>query len=109
MDAGEGRRFGAWLMPDNQAVGMMETFLKHLRPGLNGDLHEHTRNAMRTARGLGAPWKELHADKAEIHTWLAWQDPPGQQLHGALMRSMLDATSENARPFIAWFRNLYGL
>jgi hypothetical protein len=101
VDAGEGRRFGAWLIPDNQAVGMMETWLEHLRPGLDSDLQEHTRNAMRAARDHGAPWKEVHADKAEIHPWPAWQDPPGQQLHGALMRSMLDASSENAKPFIA--------
>ncbi len=39
--------------------------------------------AVADARSLGAPCIEAHVSKANIYTWLAWQDPPGRQLHQA--------------------------
>lgn len=36
------------------------------------------------ASALGAPYRQTHRDKAELHTWLAWQDPPGLQVHLAV-------------------------
>ena len=58
---------------------------------------------------MGAPFLPNHRDKALIHTWLAWQDEPGRQLHDAVKHAMLDPTLPYAAPFLAWFKELYEL
>lgn len=104
----DGIRIGVWLMPDNVERGMLETLLLRLRTG-EGRLFEHARDAVAVARTLGAPFIAAHQDKAELHTWLAWQDPPGQQLHGAVRAKALDALAPGAAPFVAWFRRLFAI
>jgi hypothetical protein len=101
--------FGAWIMPDNSNRGMLETFLLHLRPEDNSPLLEFGERTVMDAQSLGAPFKPLHIDKAKIHTWLAWQDPPGRQLHNAIMEKMLERQSPEFQQFISWFRDVYGL
>lgn len=104
-----GLKLGVWLMPDNQSHGMMETFLTYLVPDDGDSVLKHAESARDGARALGAPYKDAHADKAKIHTWLAWQDPPGQQLHGAVMQRLLDPCSPHAAAFVKWFRSLFGV
>ena len=104
-----GLRFGVWLMPDNRSHGMMETFLTHLVRDESDSLLGYAESACKEARDFGAPYKETHAAKANIHTWLAWQDPPGLQLHTAVEACMLDACSPHAAGFVKWFRALYGV
>lgn len=103
------KRLGVWMMPDNAARGMMETFLLALRPAANAPLLAHVEGAADTARLHGAPFSAAHRDKALIHTWLAWQEPPGRQLHDAVKQAMLDASLPYAGPFVAWFKQLYEL
>lgn len=102
-----GLRFGAWIMPDNVGRGMLETFLCMLRPTDNLRLLEHSHDAAGRARALGAPFKDNHTDKAHIHGWLAWQDPPGLQLHQAVLAKLLDPTGPHAAGFVRWFRELF--
>lgn len=104
------KRLGVWMMPNSASQGMMETFLNALRPADNTALLEHAEKAVDVAReSLGAPFSAFHRDKAIIHTWLAWQDPPGRQLHDAIKQAMLDVSRPYAAPFIAWFKALYEL
>lgn len=105
---GSGVRLGAWLMPDNRQRGMLETFLLSLRPDSHSPgLWQHTQQAVTQAQQFGAPWRAAHQDKALVHTFLAWQDPPGRQLHQALMERMLDAKAPAGAAFVAWFRRLF--
>lgn len=99
-------RLGAWLMPDNVATGMLETMLLALRADAAA-LHAHARAAIDDARNLGAPVRAAHQAKAELHTWLAWQDPPGRQLHDAVRARLLVPAPEVTAPFVAWFRALF--
>lgn len=99
--------FGAWIMPDNSQTGMLETFLLHLRPNDNPRLVDLATQVVDDAKRCGAPFAEAHRDKALIYTWLAWQDPPGRQLHNAIMQRMLRADSALARAFLNWFCRLY--
>jgi hypothetical protein len=48
-------------------------------------------------------------DKADIYTWLAWQNPPGRQLHQAIMERILAPSHPDAQKFGNWFKTLYGL
>jgi hypothetical protein len=63
-----GLKLGVWLMPDNRSHGMMETFLTYLVPDNSNPVLKHAESARDEARALGAPYKDVHADKARIHT-----------------------------------------
>lgn len=53
------------------------------------------------------PGKPAPFEKANLHTWLAWQDEPGYPPGTALTRQLLDPHKETAAPFVKWFRNLF--
>lgn len=104
-----GKRFGTWLLPDNRSRGMMETFLSFLVPSQQGALWDHAVQATDEARHHGAGFGDAHHHKACIHSWLAWCDPPGRQLHQAIIERILDPNSPYAQEFVNWFQNLYEL
>jgi hypothetical protein len=104
-----GVRFGVWLMPDNTTGGMMESFLSTLIRPDGEKLWRYARGATHGSKEHGALFRESHADKAAMHTWLAWQDPPGNQLHVAVLRKLVDASSDQAKPFVDWFRSLFAV
>ena len=95
-------------MPDNVRTGMLETLLLALRVG-DQALHDHARDATGHARTLGAPFRDSHREKAELHAWLAWQDPPGRQLHDAVRARHLLPAPPVTDPFVGWFRQLFEL
>ncbi|HEX4420404.1 MAG TPA: DUF3226 domain-containing protein [Kofleriaceae bacterium] len=101
-------RVGVWLMPDNVRAGMLETLLLALRTGYPA-LHDHAQAATAQARSLGAPFRDAHREKAELHAWLAWQDPPGRQLHDAVRANVLPPAPLVTDGFVAWFRALFAL
>ena len=104
-----GPAFGAWVMPDNINRGMLETFLLYLRPNENLALQALSREVVEQAKLVGAPFSPAHQDKAQIHSWLAWQNPPGAQMHNAIMQGMLREASPCLTNFVDWFCQLYGL
>jgi hypothetical protein len=105
----EGPRLGAWIMPDNRGRGMLETFLAFLVPSESDALWDHAKASTAAARRNEAPFKVAHKDKAEIHTWLAWQDPPGDPLGLALTKKCLLPTAHCAKEFADWFIRLFQL
>jgi hypothetical protein len=106
-DSPEGPRLGVWIMPDNRQHGMLETFLKGLVT--EAPLLEYAQSVVVEARKRTAPCKDVHIEKAEIHSWLAWQDPPGQALGRAITSLTLNPRSDSAQPFVDWFLKLYRL
>lgn len=106
---GAGLRLGVWILPDNQAAGMLETLLVKLVPTNQSPILDYARDSVAEARTRGAPVQTTHVPKAEIHTWLAWQDPPGLQLHQAVLARVLDPASPFAQPFVEWFIRLFQL
>lgn len=105
----ENIEFGIWSMPDNRFRGMLETFLSCLIKNEDESLWNFAKEVSSTARAKGAPFIETHLDKANIYTWLAWQEPPGRQLHQAITQRILDPTKQEAQPFVRWFKSLYNL
>src|ERR1700688_2190257 len=102
-----GKRLGVWIMPDNKSKGMLETFLRYLVPVAATPIWEYAQKTVDNAVKTGAPCKTKHLDKAHIHTWLAWQDPPGERFGTAILQKVLDAKAGGATTFVKWFRNLY--
>ena len=100
-------KFGIWMMPDNQQRGMLETFLAYLVPDKQDELWQYAQESAQIAKSKGASWKDVHRDKANIHTWLAWQNPTGCQIHQAITQRILDPKHPRSEPFVKWFRQLY--
>ena len=103
------KRLGIWIMPDNLSDGSLETFLKWLVPAPRDPVWTHAEQSVQAARGMGCSCRDSHVEKANLYTWLAWQDPPGQAPGVALTRKILDPQSPSAASFVAWFIKLYGL
>ena len=102
-----GPRFGIWIMPDNRLSGMLEDWLVRMIPKASAPLYELARNCVSDSKRYGAPFKEAHRTKAELHTWLAWQDEPGLRLYDALIHRVLDPERTESQPFVTWFRSLF--
>jgi len=107
--ASNGIRFGIWIMPDNKMHGMLETFLTYMIPAGNEVLWQLAQQVVQEAKSRGAMFADAHFDKSNIYTWLAWQDPPGRQLHQAIMERLLNPIHPKAQKFVTWFKNLYEL
>ena len=103
------KRFGLWIMPDNRAEGDIETFLRNLVPDEAEPLWQHACASVQGADEIGSRGRETHITKANLYTWLAWQDPPGQSPGLALTQKVLDPHSDKAQAFVAWFMDLFQL
>ncbi len=107
--APSGLRVGVWIMPDNQSTGMLETFLSEMIPSDQDPLWIYAQQARVEAKNHGALYKDAHCHKANIHTFLAWANPPGQQLHSAILQKSLDTMTPLGRRFARWFVELFDL
>jgi hypothetical protein len=97
------KRCGVWVMPDNARGGILEDFLLSLIPDSDA-LLGHARQVVAT---LPETRFGGHRAKAEVHTWLAWQEEPGTPLGLALTRRYLDADHELAQRFHDWLVALF--
>lgn len=105
----EGKRFGLWIMPDNSSNGDLELFLRYLVPQDCEPVWKFAVECVASAKAVGAPYTNLQVRKANLYTWLAWQEPPGQSPGTAITRKILDPRANAATDFIKWFRDLYEL
>ncbi len=96
-------------MPDNKMCGMLETFLTYMIPDENESIWNYAKTTVMEAQNIGASFIENNTDKANIHTWLAWQNSPDPQLHNAVMEKILNPKHPQAQIFINWFKKLYDL
>lgn len=99
-------RLGIWLMPDNRLSGMLEDFMATLvRP--DDALLAPARNAVDAIPADHRLFKPAFRAKAELHTWLAWQEEPGRPLGQAITKRYLDFANPGAEAFVAWVRRLF--
>ena len=96
-------------MPDNRSKGMLEDLLVQLVPRESESLFDLAKRCVGEATERGAPFKSAHLTKAEVHTWLAWQDDPGRSLHQAVDHRILDPMRAESKPFVRWFRSLFAV
>jgi len=100
------RALGAWVMPDNGASGALEAFLADLVPP--SDIHwKYALESVGAAVTRGVAFKPQYRTKAEIHTWLAWQEDPGLPFGSAVKRKMFLHDTALALAFVAWFRRMF--
>lgn len=100
---------GVWIMPDNENTGMVEDFIAQLVK-TDDTLIDHAVSTVKNLDGdrekHPALFRQVHMSKAVIHTWLAWQDKPGNSLGTAILKRKIDFSASLFTDFIAWIKKL---
>ena len=99
-------RVGIWIMPNNQTKGILEDFLRFLVPD-GSKLFEHVTNSLATIPEGERRFREADVSKAQIHTWLAWQEDPGRAMGTAISARYLDPNVPEVDVFVAWLERLF--
>jgi hypothetical protein len=98
-------RIGIWLMPNNQDTGMLEDFLKQLA---TPETLMTAQSCVKSARRRKVTnFKDAHLSKAELYTYLAWQDEPGKPFGIAITAHTLQPKTEIAYIFTDWLNRLF--
>ncbi|MDR2756161.1 MAG: hypothetical protein LBC20_10685 [Planctomycetaceae bacterium] len=103
----DGITFGVWVMPNNKVNGMLEDFIAFLVPEsdpllpIAADVLNdiESRNLQKYSRNYKA--------KAQIHTWLAWQEEPGTPLGQSITKRYLSTDTETCLRLINWLKGLF--
>ena len=101
------KRFGVWVMPNNQVNGMLEDFMTFLiRP--NDPLLPIANETLdRIEQQNLNNYIPGHRSKALIHTWLAWQEDPGTPMGSAITKRYLDSEIPICQAFLTWITTLF--
>lgn len=94
---------GVWVMPDNAGDGMLEDWIKQSIHPQEASLMSHASLAIDQIPG-GPKFKPLRRSKAEVATWLSWQESPD---HGLWQAAEADLLDENA-PLLSGFKDWLG-
>ena|SRR5579864_6484724 len=99
---------GIWIMPNNELPGMLEHFCRFLVP-YDDCLWDHAEHVVQQVMQVDCRFPQPHLMKAQIHSWLAWQNEPGKPLGQAITKKFLDSQAPYAQQFILWIRRLFEL
>ena len=103
------KTIGVWIMPDNQSPRAIEDLFLQLISEEN----YHLQRAKTVVAELIAEGQNLFSktssNKAEAHTWLAWQEEPGKSMGLAIKSSWVNAEHPLAARFASWFSLLFEL
>lgn len=99
-------RVGVWVMPDNEAEGMLEDFVRSLVPP--GDsLLTFAEECIEEVIARDRRFPVSYRSKALIHTWLSWQEEPGTPLGLAIENSRMNPDIPSVLPLINWLRRMF--
>jgi Protein of unknown function (DUF3226) len=100
-------KVGIWIMPNNRDSGYLEFFLEKMIPE-EDDLIRIAKNATQSliARGINR-FTEIKKQKADVHTWLAWQPSPGLPYGTAISADYFDLDAGLVNIFVAWLQNVF--
>jgi hypothetical protein len=93
-------------MPDNTLPGMLEDFARFLVPP-GDNLWPRACDCIDNIPVDQRRFPAQHLIKAQMHTWLAWQQQPGLPLGLAVTTRYLDANAIHAQQLVAWIRRLF--
>lgn len=85
--------FGLWVMPNNADEGMLENWISRCVSPSQQALFKH---AIGVITSLPTPplFKPIRRTKAEVATWLAWQERPGESLYTCVESNLLDTNAD---------------
>lgn len=100
-------KVGVWIMPNNDINGKIEDFVKFLIPEQDS-LSMVADKTLKQIESENLNKYELK-DKAKafIHTWLAWQEKPGNRMGTAITANYFNLDSVECDKFIYWLKLLF--
>ena len=99
--------FGLWIMPNHADDGMLEHWLSECVSQEQIALFHHAQacvDALPTRL-----FKPLRRAKADIATWLAWQEKPGEGLYHCVEAGLLDEEAVLYQRLIAWLQLIFSM
>ena len=96
------------MMPDNNAAGLLEHFVSWLIPE-EDRLWKQACKCVQEIEEGDRRFAPAHLVKAQVHTWLAWQQEPGTPLGLAITKRYFQVDSAHATQLINWLRRLFNL
>ena len=103
--ARDGKKIGIWVMPDNQHTGALEDFVGNLI-AQNDALWPKAQADVNSIPATDRRFKNTYLSKAQIHTWLAWQEEPGTRMGQTFKKKYLDPNHPQATAFVDWIKRL---
>ena len=97
--------FGLWVMPNNRDEGMLEDWIKSCVHENENKLFAHAETVVNTLPQT--KFKPIHISKAEVATWLAWQEKPGHGLYLAVEDQLIDRDSKLFLELKDWLTHIY--
>jgi hypothetical protein len=104
-------KIGIWIMPNNQKQGYLEHFFEDLIDK-NDEFWQLTNQITEGFIKEGKNrFKPIHKQKADVHTWLAWQKDPEAPMGRSLIsnKNHFDLNVPLAKTFETWWRNTFEL
>ena len=105
VETNDGKRIGIWVMPDNQNNGAVEDFVATLI-GDQDALWPKARDDVDNIPKEHRRFKTTYHSKAQVHTWLAWQEEPGTRMGETFKKKYLDPDHPRAQAFVSWLKQL---
>jgi hypothetical protein len=96
---------GLWVMPNNDSDGMLEDWIKDCIHQDEKPLFTHAESIVEALNPKR--FKPIHLSKAEVATWLAWQEQPGHGLYLTVTGQLLDANKPLYTDLIAWLKHIF--
>jgi hypothetical protein len=103
VELGGGRRFGVWIMPNNEVPGILESFLAFLIDA-NDSMLPMVDAFLRTIPPNSRRFPLALEPKARLHAFLSVQETPGKPLGQSITARYLDARVPVVAPVIGWLR-----
>jgi hypothetical protein len=94
---------GLWLMPGNNRAGYLEDLVADMIPP-DDVLWPRARRAVASIPNGERRFSHLRRRKAEVHTWLAWQEQPGTRISTAIARNYITVNCPEAQQLLVWIR-----
>lgn len=97
---------GAWIMPNNADEGALEHWIQcNLHPDESA-LMQHAQTSIDQIPNA-IKFKPIRRTKAEVATWLAWQEQPDHGLWQAVKPGLLDESAPQFLAIKAWLMQVF--
>lgn len=97
---------GAWIMPNNADEGALEHWIQsNLHPSESA-LMMHAQASINQIPG-GPKFKDIRRVKAEVATWLAWQEAPDHGLWQAVKPGLLNEAAPQMQALKTWLETVF--
>lgn len=96
---------GAWIMPNNKDEGSIENWISHITDISQRQLFTL---ASQTVNQLKTPlFPATRTKKAEVATWLAWQEIPGKGLDYTITGELLNNSDQQYINLLNWIKEVF--